>query len=348
MRLVNKNPITANLAFAEVDGFENRIGYVVAKATFLFDNAGNTTLEKNDPYPIFDKQHETDLGLLPRDNVPKSDNNFEVILLGKAYAPNSREARHLRASLTVGNIKRELLVFGDRLWTTDASGRATISAAQPFTEMPLTYDRAFGGSTDVLIDRDSYITVAEPLNKGGRGFDPSLQARSICEFLRSPDGYPVFEKHRLLPNIESADRLIQNSDDRPVPSYWATVPLDSEIQAMRTIEFADPPKDNLLGYYVSPNYSLQAHPDWVIECPAGGSRIELTNITQSGEDHFTFPDLRVIADYNISSSRGRFELPPQALVILPEEMKFYITYRYTFNTPFIPETNRTIRLRLSH
>ena len=346
MDLVNNHPLAADVTLAKIEGMDARAGYVVAKATFNFDNEGRVELETEEPYPLYTEQFETTLGLLPRDDLPRDDPAFEVFLLGKAYSPKGHFLPKMRVALSIGEARRELVVFGDRQWVKGVVGW-TVTEPVPFAVMPLTYANAYGGSCDVLIDKDSPMMVAEAANRIGKGFDPEPQARAICAMLAAPKEYPLFDDLRMLPNIERPGELISARDDVPTPGYWATVPLDSAIHAQRAVVV---PEEVTFGEIVefTDQVLLQAHPDWVIRPPQPGDVVTLENLSTKGLETFSFPELRIFADYVLGDRNGTRELSPQQLVILPEERRFYVVYRHTFTAEFIPRAERCMRLRLEN
>jgi len=110
-------------------------------------------------------------------------------VLGHAYAPRGRPVSALTVALTVGQVHRELLVLGDRSW---APNHKTASPPTPFTRMPLTYGRAFGGTVPINLDQESVFDLSDTCNKHGLGFDAERMARelAVCSKLRA--GIPRF------------------------------------------------------------------------------------------------------------------------------------------------------------
>ncbi|MFK7986717.1 MAG: DUF2169 domain-containing protein [Sandaracinaceae bacterium] len=131
------------------------------------------------------------LGEMPvlEEGVPKS--RAEALLAGHAYAPGG-EATTCPVEWSLGGIHRRASVIGDRVWE-----REVPSAPAPFSSMPLTWERAFGGEGF----KDN------PL---GRGHAPT-----------DVDGVSV---HRL-PNVEHPDRLIRSLQDRPPPLGFGGIDL---------------------------------------------------------------------------------------------------------------------------
>lgn len=79
----------------------------------------------------------------PLDHVlPKA--HAEVMLCGAAHAPRAVEAMQVR--LQCGPVDKRLRVIGDRRWDRTWTRSVCVHAPTPFTSMPLTLDRAYGGA----------------------------------------------------------------------------------------------------------------------------------------------------------------------------------------------------------
>src|SRR5579871_2696174 len=107
----------------------------------------------------------------------------EALLSGFAFAPLGKPSPIVPVRLTVGPIDKEVWAVGDRSWKLTGPTEAV-----PFTEMPLSYDRAFGG--------EGY-----PQNPTGKGF-----AR-----VKDEAGEAVHP----LPNLEMAKKLVTSPRERP-------------------------------------------------------------------------------------------------------------------------------------
>lgn len=71
----------------------------------------------------------------------------DVIVIGKAVAPGGQPVTELQVSLEIAGRRKQLLVIGERRWIRVGIDLIP-SKPVPFVEMPLTFDRAFGGSGD--------------------------------------------------------------------------------------------------------------------------------------------------------------------------------------------------------
>ncbi len=115
------------------------------------------------------------------DAMPKP--HGEVLVTGRAFPVRSPQPA-CTVRVQIGAIDKTLRVVGDRVWGKDDIP----TSPEPFTDLPLTYDRSFGG--------EGY-----PMNPTGRG----------AVSLPGPRG-PV----RPLPNIEDPRHLVRSPKDRPV------------------------------------------------------------------------------------------------------------------------------------
>jgi hypothetical protein len=349
MELVNTTPLSAGLQTADLPGESFRIGMVVAKATYTWDPSGQLSLETQEPQDLREGDEESDCGLLPRDSMPVVDGLFEVFLCGKARPQGGEPSTRVEVGLTVGDVTRSLVVTGDRRWVPESEGdlssAATLSAPQPFTEMPLTWERSFGGTVWVEIDEEAFMMAADPDNPVGRGMDPTDAALALGDQFQSPEGYPRVTQPRLAPNVEKAECLVSDSEGRGVPVAWTAVPMNCAAQSLRSVK-VDYPEDV---QPVRPEFqdaaNLRAHPDWVIDVPRAAAPLMIDGVAAEGPLSLNLPELRVYADYAFGQRAGTTELAPAMLVLEPERRLLTITFKKTFNFPWEEELNRSMRLR---
>jgi uncharacterized protein YjbI with pentapeptide repeats len=72
---------------------------------------------------------------------PKAD----CVLLATAYVPDGRATTELIARFRVGALTKTLRVFGDRTIHRDSANTITYTTPKPFTSVPISYRRAYGG-----------------------------------------------------------------------------------------------------------------------------------------------------------------------------------------------------------
>lgn len=152
----------------------------------------------------------------------------DVVVHGHAYAHGAR--RQIDAAVIVGGNRRNLRISGDRRCARSADGRILFSEPEPFEQMPLGYDRAYGG-----YDHGSEAVVPNLFEMIGpslaEGTDPKIY--SLCGYPRNRHGRgyylassttPIDELR--LPNIEDPHDLL--SPERFIvrdPLAWWRQPL---------------------------------------------------------------------------------------------------------------------------
>ncbi len=323
----------------------NWILLATAKATFCVEEDGSVALDRENPFPLLLEDEETELGILPRDNLPRWDDVFEVAMLGKAYTPDGKPAYQMDVSFGVGKETRVLRVIGDRAWSGKGQ-EAQITRPQPFTEMPLTYERAFGGTCEVLIDRESPIDIADPNNPIGRGLNAEPAVQQLTRMLNPPKGFPQYNELRLLPNVENPKALIARWDDAPTPVSFATVPLSTALHMNRAVDLKEGEEPTLEDPPFTAATFHRAHPDCVMALPEPDASVRLTGVTRKGRLEFKLPQIQIFADFQFGFQSGSLPLRPHFLMLLPEQMRFYIVFRNRMFFDLSEEDERGVRIRL--
>ncbi len=135
----------------------------------------------------------------------------DLILVGRCHPPGDEAVGSCRVGFQVGDHARSLQVFGDRWWAGEGVGHR-MTEPHPFTEMELSWERAYGG-------------VESPDNPVGRGDRP----------ITLEDGRQAWP----LPNIESPRQLVQSPDERPTPAGFGPIPLTWEPRRSRSGTYDD-------------------------------------------------------------------------------------------------------------
>jgi hypothetical protein len=241
-------------------------------------------------------EHESDLVL----TKPSTD----VLLHGNAYAPNGDPTTEVIASMTVGPVNKVVRVVGDRRWVWSLGG-AQISPPLPFTTMPLTYDRAFGGADQ-------------------RSDDPSEHGYDR----RNPIGTGFVTKRRHLDGLAAPNLLHIQDDDLPVG--LGPIPRDWEPRVGHGGIYDDRWQRTRFPLYP------QDFDERFFQCaPAdqqprhhllGGERVVLYNLTPSGMLIFELPLVRL----HFRTDFGREMVPHRAVLhtvlIEPDLMRLQMVW----------------------
>ncbi|MEN0108403.1 MAG: DUF2169 domain-containing protein [Pseudomonas sp.] len=176
MELLNATPFA--VAFTQglaADGRESLV--VIAKGTFSLPLDGSEAPLASVQRPLVmadEYSGEPGLSALLREMDFSPGKPFcDVLVLGKAYAPGGRPVSQLTAGIRVGRVSKAFTVLGPRQWQPGLIG-AGAGVPQAFTEQPIDYAHAFGGSYPVADNpelRDGYAA-----NPCGRGWFPRSAA----------------------------------------------------------------------------------------------------------------------------------------------------------------------------
>lgn len=343
MDLVNQTVAAADLYVSDVAPGK-RVGYVALKVTLETNGAGGIRVADDRPLPLFDEEEPTALGALPSDLVLRQEVGLDFVVLGAACAPGGNPTPGMTVALSVGGSRRTLLATGDRAWVGEGE-EARPTDPVPFTRMPLTWGRAFGGECDVWVDEHTRLPVQHAGNPQGLGLDVAERARALAQGLGAAEGFPRYEYDRRLPNIEDPRVPVTRWIDDPVPYAWGVLPPGVET-LYRLAEVSGEPAERA-AEHVGAGTGRIAHPDLRFDVPAPGTPIVLEGCRPEGRWWFPWPPMRPQLDYVIADRAGTSEMEPVIAVLLPEEGRITITYRLRFRFgPFEESSERSLRVRL--
>jgi len=116
----------------------------------------------------------------------------DVVLIGRVHAPGGRPTAQCEVSLQIADRIKRIRITGDRrACFTGKDTTPSFTEPEPFTDMGLRYERAYGG-TDVYSDKN--CPYPYPRNPLGSGF-------AVLNTAESVDGL-------LLPNLEDPANLL--------------------------------------------------------------------------------------------------------------------------------------------
>lgn len=197
----NTSGMQAGLAVT-TDAHGHDWAVVVVKGTFLTDARGTMRLAPQQRPLVYVDEHygapETSAIRYESDFAPTKPAT-DVLVVGKAIPPHGQPASRLTVRLEIQGRAKDVSVVGERRWVR-ALGGLVPSDPVPFRELPLSFDRAFGGLDD---SRGPMQVAAERRNLVGVGFHPHRSARDI-------EGQP-------LPNLEHPHHPLSGPRDHPPP-----------------------------------------------------------------------------------------------------------------------------------
>ncbi len=192
----------------------------------FFDGIFVAALVATVPYRI------TSLGLepwdgprpeLPTDPPSSTDKPLwegaSVTAAGSVFAPGCFP-HATRVALRVGEQSRSLRVWGERRWVKNA-GKLVASAAAPWESLPLSWERAFGGTVEIPPGPIGPNKLPHP---GGRLQHPmNPRGMGLCLDPNTAEGIA-------LPNIESETESMKQPIEQPRPAGFAPCP---DLAALR-------------------------------------------------------------------------------------------------------------------
>ncbi len=151
--LNNQTPFAAERCWVrDKNGAE--VWLVAVKGTFSIESNGTTVVaEEQEEVHIAPKFRGSpdSSSLLFDTDLPHLKRNTDVLLEGHAYAPQGIPVKEVDVAIKVDKIQKILRVIGDRKYVKTLAG-VTLSAPKPFTKLPITYERAFGGTDQISED----------------------------------------------------------------------------------------------------------------------------------------------------------------------------------------------------
>jgi len=234
----------------------------------------------------------------------------DVLLVGSAHAAGGDEVTNSIVSVAAAGRVKHVRVSGDRFWRRDGG----MTAPQPFTSMPLVWERAFGG-THVLPER----VLAEERNPIGLGFRGK---RSAGEMADEP-----------VPNIEDPSTPLTSAGDvgTPVcfaPSSPAWLPrrafagtYDAAWQRRRAPYLPDD---------FDARFFMMAAPELAFEqYLAGGEPFQLDGVHPDGPIAFSLPAAPLELEVTVAGSPERPPANLETVLIAPDVNLLCLSWRAT-------------------
>lgn len=314
MILINETQFEAHLCRTMLSD-DVILGTIVAKGTYAILDDGRPELTR--------KQHPVVLGntkiagvAFPPDSGYGKE-GVDVLAVASAFAPNGRPTPAMIAGMTVGDHYLGLAVIGDRRWQKRWSGYVATDPV-PFLEMPITWDRAYGGCAKVGGNELPFTD-----NMTGKGY--LLDASTA-------DGVE-------LPNIEDPACLIREPDDRPRPVSFCPLPSGTSYAA-DALEDVDEDGGGLTRalYNVAvPAHRLPQYPS--------GAALRLHNLTPEASPDYRLPLDAVVAEVTIGIARYEFAGQVDTLLVMPTQREIILTHRIVFRYDYARGLARVARLR---
>lgn len=292
---------------------------VVIKQGYTFSRPGQVRREPGAQVRLVDEPWEPDAEQssirLPTDMFLRKPST-DVVVVGSAVAPGRKPVKELDVWVRVGPVSKRLRVFGTRVWFAGALGM-TLTAPQPFQELPLRWEYAYGGM-DVSNPKKA---AHEPRNPLGRGVaaDPKTLV------------------HQPGPQIEDPEALISSPRSRPAPAGVGAIGPQFEPRLRYAGTYDDrwqkermplPPLD------FDERHNQVAAPGLI--CPSylrGGEPVELVGLNAEGPLQFELPKL--VFHVGSQTAQGQQEHRPvlDTVLLEPNAQRLELTWRAVVPVP---------------
>lgn len=290
------------------------VGIAACKATWRIEAGRLVPAGEKDCWPLFDKAHEIG-GVTFDPELDFRKQGTDLVVLGTIRTPGGRPATQMELGLRCGQVALRTFVFGDRRW--EKSGdKLKLTPPQPFIEMPLTNERAFGGTG--LFDGQA---LPHAVNPQGRGYYITKESA----------------EEQPLPNFERPDQMIRSWEDHPVPACWH--------KPSGPMELAMAGEPETIPGRVAQTMFNQAVPELVAPVGHLGDRVLLSGFSDEGPVELPMPPL--------SGPTGRVQvgdlksvIPSRlsTVVLLPDSRAVVATYLCLFRYLVQPREPRLTEL----
>ncbi len=302
--LENHTPFAAERTWVR-DRNGAEVWVVAVKGTYVIQPDGSTDLAENQVEVHRVPKYRGEPGkssLISEADLLHTKPATDIIVHGQAYAPAGGLATQVDVTLRVANIEKTVRVFGDRYWEKFLGLEMT--SPVPFERMPITYERAFGGTDQN--DENPKKHGWERRNPVGTGF------ATKAEHLTG----------RLAPNVEDPHHLISGWKDRPKPAGFGPIARDwsprVELAGTYDQKWVDErlpllPLDFDERFYQSAPEDQQA-PGYL----RGGESVELLNLTPEGYLAFTLPQVRLTFRTELGRERVEHRANLHTVILEPD------------------------------
>ena len=238
----------------------------------------------------------------------------DVLLNGSAYAPGGKPAERVAVRMRLGSLDKSFEVVGERIWDKVLLGVAA-SYPVPFARMPISYDRAYGGSDAAPNKPEKSKCFTE--NPVGIGFYPMTPRRKLV-------GKP-------LPNTCETGRIVDTVSGKYRPMAFGPIGRNFAARLPLAGTYDQEWQDNVFPFLPAdfdPLYHQSAPRDQQVEYPSGGEDIELENLTPEGTTRFRLPAVEVpveftTADYERTTSNAVLD----TIIIEPDLARMMLLWR---------------------
>jgi len=295
---------------------------VIAKATFEQSGDGGLQQTQDNPWPVHLQPLETPHGVFPPEATPYPKPRTDVIVCGRARTPGANPLTSMDVSVSVGESRLVIRVFGDRTWQRDG-GKWEPTDPEPFTEMPLDAEHAFGGVLE-----NEWGELGNPVNPKGKGW-------YIYE--DQAEGGP-------LPNLEDPDDRMTSPTQNPEPVAPCVWPAAGAFLAAggKLMERKRFPSRQEMDHLIH----CWAHPRLMLErVVQAGEMLTVDGVCEDGPLAFTVPSFEGAGEVVCGQEHTQIPFKLDTLIVLADQRRLVCRWRGAGTFEIRPRQKRQIFLR---
>ena len=281
----------------------------------------------------------------------------DVVLNGRAHAPPGKRVATIRASLTIGQHQKEVLVFGDRVARYNGNRDPAFTEPRPFESMELRYERAYGG---VDVYSEPRMPFVYPRNHLGCGYvvanlKRSVEGLALPNFedpndLLTPERLCVgdFKKWERQPMPQGFGWTMKTW--RPRSSYAGIMPADRALEKeLRTAYSALVPSAQRKLYKETHLSTIDfrffngASAGLVFPFLSGTEQVHLLNLAAQGDTQFQLPGERPSIGLDIGQGTQEPEVFLHTVLIRMDDRQVDLVWRGAVPYPgrdWLPEMKK--------
>jgi len=290
---------------------------VAVKATFDLAPGGRLVLADEQPAPVLMPEYFGEPGqssLRHDSDLLAMKPGTDVLVHAHAHAPKGKPTETVPVSLRFAQIRKVLLVHGERTYVGGVLGVAS-GRPQPFTTRPIQYELAFGGCDLSGSDpRTHRLDERNPIGRGFRTRNAHVVGKPACS-LEYPEGDPA----------EKGPAGFGPIDSSWLPRRKLAGTYDAQWARM---------KKPLLPDDYDAAFAMAAPEDQRPLKPlVGGERVELLNMTPEGALRFELPRISPGFTTRINGRREEHDARLTTVLIEPEDRRLCLVWQGTLRVP---------------
>jgi hypothetical protein len=227
----------------------------------------------------------------------------DVILHAEAYSPHGAPAAWVDAEFSVGGYRKQLRVFGDRVWV-QHGGDVIPSSPEPFLKVPICYENAWGGllSDGASRDAENPAGVGKTAVIGSKV--PNIES-PFFPIRSAREGGSVMGFGPIACHWQPRLKLAGTYDERWSKERRPLAPTDFQDDCFRCA----PVDQQFTGFF------------------RGGEEVILKNLTPEGLLRFTLPRVSLGFSTQIEGQTTNHRGEMHTVIIEPSEKRLILTWQ---------------------